>query len=33
MMKRGDLFVPARVAWTTKDEAGLQFYRELFSES
>lgn len=33
MLKRGDLFVPARVAWTTKDEAGLQFYRELSSES
>lgn len=31
MLKRGELFVPARVAWTTKEEAGLQFYRELSS--
>ena len=28
IFKRGELFIAARVAWATKDEAGLQFYRE-----
>ena len=27
IFKRGDQFRAARVAWTRKDEAGLQFYR------
>ena len=29
VFKRGDDFRAARVAWTKKDEAGLQFYREI----
>src|SRR3954467_15238506 len=29
IFKRGDLFVAARVAWTDKSGAGLQFYRAL----
>jgi hypothetical protein len=31
VFKRGEQFVAARVAWSTKHEAGLQFYRELAS--
>jgi hypothetical protein len=27
VFKRGDLFIAARVAWATRDEAGLEFYR------
>ena len=29
IFKRGDVFAAARVAWSDKAEAGLEFYREL----
>lgn len=29
VFKRGTLFAAARVAWSRKDEAGIEFYREL----
>jgi hypothetical protein len=28
ILKRGDLFVAARVVWVDKNSAGLEFYRE-----
>ena len=31
IFKRGDMFVAARIAWVTSEEAGVQFYRELDS--
>ena len=32
IFKRGSLFVAARVAWVSNDEAGIRFYRELSPE-
>ena len=32
IFKRGPLFAAARVAWSSKGEVGLKFYRELSSE-
>ena len=29
IFKRGDVFAAARVAWSDKDEAGLEFYRQV----
>jgi PilZ domain len=32
IFKRGSLFAAARVAWSSSDEAGIRFYRELSPE-
>ena len=32
VFKRGDLFLAARVVWTRKETAGLQFYRQVNPE-